>query len=154
AAVDREVGALEPAGDQVLALRAASGRGPHLTRADEGRLVRRGVSRDQPAAADRLDGHVSADGRLGGRVEEHHADVPAALGAEALVGVWVDALAVGARGRRRGHPPAERIGPARADRLEALELVLVAEPEALTHHPDAARGAAQPRIVTGPAEPA
>src|SRR4029450_9741386 len=66
APVAGEVGALEAAGDQLLPLRAASGRRLRLTGLDEDGLVRGRVLWDQAAGADRLDGDLARRRRAGG----------------------------------------------------------------------------------------
>src|SRR5512139_182169 len=68
----------------------------------------RGAVRDQPQAADDLDGRLALRGAPGVRVDAECSDVVAALRPEALVGVRVDALAVGARRRGGDHAAPQR----------------------------------------------
>src|SRR5262245_1307800 len=61
--------------------------------------------------------------------EEDHADVPAPLGTEPLVGVGVDAGAVAARGRRGDQPSADWVAAAGAEREEPRRRIGLGEVE-------------------------
>src|SRR4030095_16580762 len=79
--------------------------------------------------ADDLDGRLALGGAPGVGVDAEGSDVVAALRPEALVGVRVDALAVGAQRRGGDHAAPERELPPRAADLESLGPVGAGEEE-------------------------
>src|SRR5262249_28339658 len=86
-------------------------------------------------------------------VEEDDVDVPAVLGPEALVGVRVGALPIGAWGGRRDHPAAQREEPARAEGVEALGVIVACSMKLWRSTLTCRAGPLCPGLVFGPSLP-